>query len=232
MKTNATRRGIVTTLIAVLLTNAMTMTVVSAIVSSDYVGLTNFSRVSSGTVEGARRQAVRVQRRYWKAVDVYHELQIMGVQNLMDPDIGDASTYEPYLVPEYVQSLIDASHGAAPEEGLSYNELPEVDRDLLDGYMLTGRCPATLKRSRYVSGFYELCQSMLEKKLQVEAETRISRSTVKTYTNLDVLKKRIDLLRTYYDRNALHTEDYRRPSLRGLDRLRIEQENYEPYRQY
>ena len=219
-------------LTAVLLTNAMTMTVVSAVVSSDYVGLSNFSITSGDTVNEARRRAVRVQRRYWDAVDVYHELQIMGVPGLMDLDIGDPSTYEPYLVPEYVQSLIDASHGSAPAEGLNYNDLNELDQNLLDGYILTGMCPAILKRARYLPGFYELCESMLEKKLQMEAETRINRSTVKTYMNLDILKKRIDLLNTYYDRNALQTENFVRPSLRGLDRLRIEQENYEPYRQY
>ena len=234
MKMNSKSRSIVTALVAVLLTNALTMSVVSAVLSSEYYrGLTNRNVRSIEVVEKARRRAVREQRQYWDAVDVYHELQIMGVTNLPDPDIGVRSSYEPYLDPAYVEALIESSHGAADEyTGLTYEDLLREDQDLMDGFMLTGRCPESLRRPRFLPGFYELCEVMLDKKIKMEAEFKINRNTVKTYTNLDVVKKRVDQMNEYFDRDALQTEDNRRPSLRGIDRMKIEEENAEPYRTY
>ena len=125
-----------------------------------------------------------VRRNYWLAVDTYNELQRFGYENLLPPDINDIDSIEFYLnLENFDGSLEEALHGAAPEEERidadylvemselhhTYSMLPEMWRDLLDGYIGTQMCAPTL--SKYtVRGYeeldlYDMCVRLLDERL-------------------------------------------------------------------
>lgn len=139
----------------------------------------------------AERDAGRVRyvrRHYWQAVDTYNELQRFGYENLLPPDINDIDSIEYYLnLDNFDGSDTEVLRGSAPEEGEedvdvdylvdlsnlhhTYSMLPEMWRDLIDGYISTQMCAPTL--SKYtVRGYedvdlYDMCVRLLDERLAV-----------------------------------------------------------------
>lgn len=120
-----------------------------------------------------------VRRNYWRAVDIYNELVRLDVEGLTPPSIYDNDSINFYLNPENfssVEGVEEILHGAAPlvegddvipgisEAESEYRALPEMYRDLLDGYMTTSRCPGSL-RQFHLAGFYDLCTRLLDERL-------------------------------------------------------------------
>ena len=132
----------------------------------------------------AARDADRVRqlrRDYWQAVDIYNELNRLGIDNPGPPDINNQESIEYYLTPDnFVGTEVsDMLHASAEEEEApalqpitqaerEYSALPEIYRDLMDGYLTTSRCPGTL-RQFHLAGFYDLCLRLLDERTEATA---------------------------------------------------------------
>ena len=137
------------------------------------------------------RANVRLKgRNYWRAVGVYKELDRRGVENLNPPDINDTDSVNYYLNPENfvgVEGYTDTVHAAAPVvigDGFvstispaqaQYRRTSERYRDLLDGYIASGRCPGSL-RQYHLAGFYDLCNALLDEHIVAIRPSLINRS--------------------------------------------------------
>lgn len=121
----------------------------------------------------------QLRRDYWRAIDIYRELDRMGI-DVSPPDINDEEAIEYFLnAANFVVSdeeAEEALHGAAPSSATDdYNALSERYRDLLDGYISTGRCPGTL-RQYHLANFYELCVDLLDEHIAATMPTVLERS--------------------------------------------------------
>ena len=137
-----------------------------------------------------------MRRNYWKAVDTYNELTRFGYENLLPPDINNPESIEFYLnLDNFDGSLEEAVHSAAGEKGdidtdylktvsetsHTYSLLPEMWRDLIDGYINTQMCAPTLAQYK-VSGYedvnlYELCSTLLDERLALLQPNLFQRSS-------------------------------------------------------
>lgn len=185
-----------------------------------------------------------IRRNYWRAVDIYNELVRIGAEDLVPPSIYDLDSINYYLDPKNfsgVDGADDIVHAAAPiEEGdgeivilsdaeAEYNALPEMYRDLLDGYMTTSRCPGSL-RQFHLAGFYDLCKRLLDERAATNVNNLLQRSAYLRgfqpvgYAPLRNLRNRLENLQEslIFDdgtsvRPRWHSVDGFRPSLRSTD---------------
>lgn len=140
------------------------------------------SMVTQQAVED-RGRVRQTRRNYWRAVDIYNELRRIGIDGIYPPDINNLDSIEFYLDPSnFLASDLEVDEvvfGAAPEmisdAQAEYDALPERYRDLLDGYMLTKRCPGSL-RQYHLSGFYTLCQQLLDETIEATMPMVLQRS--------------------------------------------------------
>lgn len=137
------------------------------------------------------RTRVRSARRnYWRAVGVYNELHRLGVEGIVPPDVNDSDSVHYYLNPDnfsHVDGLTDSIHAAAPttvgdgyissvsSAKAQYRALSERYRDLLDGYITTGFCPTSL-RNYHLTGFYDLCTTLLDEHIVEVSPSLLNRS--------------------------------------------------------
>jgi hypothetical protein len=133
-----------------------------------------------------RSEVRRIRRNYWRAVGVYKELIRRGVEDIMPPDINDTDSVKYYLNPENfaaIEGTDDVLHASPSVEGyrtisaaqVEYRRKSERYRDLLDGYITTGFCPGSL-RQYHLTGFFELCNALLEEHIAAVSPSLINRS--------------------------------------------------------
>ncbi|PIR54089.1 hypothetical protein COU75_02850 [Candidatus Peregrinibacteria bacterium CG10_big_fil_rev_8_21_14_0_10_42_8] len=138
--------------------------------------------LGNSVYQAAIKDAARVRqlrRDYWRAIGIYNELDRMGIE-VVPPDINDAESIAYFLDATNFSVNDDETdeelHGAAPSSASDdYNALPERYRDLLDGYILTGRCPGTL-RQYHLANFYEICVDLLDEHIAETMPTILERS--------------------------------------------------------
>ena len=147
----------------------------------------------------------QVRREYWQAVDVYNTLKNAGVKGLQLPNINEPQSIAVLLDAE--QSLKEGGNfgepvfGAAPTEDtqttdvwMEYDALLEQYRDLLDGYVNTGRCPDTLKQY-HIAGFYDLCIRLLDEAIATSTSTILQRGEyMRDVTPVYTLRQRLRML--------------------------------------
>ncbi len=133
---------------------------------------------------------VRTARRdYWDAVLQWNALTRIGIQGLIQPNINDAASIAFYLDPENIAAAKagDTSHSAAEEEVLSdderavaearelYEALSKKYRNLVDGYIDSQNCPASLL-TFHRAGLRELCTVLLAERMALHRPNIASRS--------------------------------------------------------
>ena len=151
------------------------------------------------------------RRKYWRAVGIYNELNRLGVEDIVAPEINNTDSINYYLNPENFSAVegMDTIHAAAPEEGgylqsvsdaqRDYRNLSERYRDLLDGYVTTGICPVKLQQY-HLAGFYDLCVALLREHNEAVAPNLLDRSAYLRgfqslgYAPLRNLRNRLEVL--------------------------------------
>jgi hypothetical protein len=172
-----------------------------------------------------RRERDRV---YWEAVSVYVKLLEKGYTNLPKPDINELYYNKRYLDPAFVAAIEmeGGYHGSAlseevsleaeDEETLTYDSLPEWERDLLDGYERIRLCPGTLVRY-HISGFYELCQEIVD---AAKAKDLIDESAPRAERTAQMwsIQDRLDMIGRTLHRRVLWN-GLERPTSRSLHEM-------------
>ncbi len=162
-----------------------------------------------------RNRVSQVRRNYTRAVYIYNELNRLGYTDLYPPTVNDMESIEFYLDPSNFLSTISeydqALFGSAPVQEAGevafaisdsralYNALPEKERDLIDGYITSRRCPGSIRQYQ-MAGFYQICQDLLDETIVSTRESVISRGAYLRGFNslgwapLRNLKERLTLL--------------------------------------
>lgn len=123
------------------------------------------------------------RRDYEAATALCIQLRAQG-QKVTCPDINDYNGIEQFLNGNYNSSM----HGAAADSSSSVLQVSDLNASqlgLLRWYERINNCPLTLKNS--LSGFYDLCESMLNLNATVHLNTLNAHAgvaTSETITNL------------------------------------------------
>ena len=132
-----------------------------------------------------------VRRNYWTAVDVYNELTRLGYEGLIPPNINKPNSIAYYLDSEnFDLDEQDILHGSAPvdpdylvtvsQARHEYNMLPEMWRDLIDGYINTQFCAPTLSQYNVYGqedvDIYDLCVRLLDERIAAVTPNLLDRS--------------------------------------------------------
>lgn len=162
------------------------------------------------------------RRRYHTAMRRYRDLQNAGSEDLVRPDINDPSTVARYLEGSG-NTPADTIHAAAEEEEsgsgsgpeLTITEVSREDRQLLRRYERAGTCPVSLQN--YIPGFYELCLSLVGRRLHVEPRIGILNDLVRIRSSRNILPNtlnvRLEMIRQARD-SATRRTDIVQPSRR------------------
>ena len=106
-------------------------------------------------------RSVQSERRhnFYRAMELYRDRTKNGEENLLVPDINNASSVQFYLDAAAKTEEASSGHAAAEDPKVALKDISSTDRTLLRQFEHTGNCPTSLKS--YIPGFYELCLSLI-----------------------------------------------------------------------